>query len=261
MSGRNRVVHLAGVSFAYDRGGKQVLADVSWEFADAAITALLGPNGSGKTTLLNLILGWLQPSAGVVRVNGHEPAATARRSWSRQVGLVPQNETHAFELEVVEYVLLGRAPYLGLLERPGAADRAAAEAALERTGLEAFALRPVNGLSGGERQLAAIARVLAQDPHVLLLDEPLSHLDLGNTRRVLALLQALRRDGHAVILTTHDPNVAAAVADEALLLKEGRLVAAGRAREVLTAEHLGATYGVELDVLEVAGRTVVLPRV
>ncbi len=249
-----------GVSFAYDARGPHVVFDVSWSFADGAVTALLGPNGSGKTTLLNLILGWLTPTAGWVRVNGHERAGLSRREWSRQVGLVPQDEAAAFELELAEYVLLGRAPYLGLLERPGAADRAAVESALTSIGLASYRERAVNALSGGERQLASIARALVQNPHVLLLDEPMSHLDLANTRRVLRLLAALRRQGHAVILTTHDPNVAAAVADAAVLLRGGRLVAAGPVAEVLTSAHLGATYDVEVEVHTAGGRTLVVPK-
>ncbi len=259
MTGREPVVAVEDLAFAYAPGGPWVLEGVEWGFADAAITALLGRNGSGKTTLLNLVLGWLEPTRGRVRVNGRERASTPRREWSREVGLVPQEEAPAFELELDEYVLLGRAPYLGLLEAPGPADLAVAEAAIERTGLAPHRRRAVAAMSGGERQLAAIARALAQDPHVLLLDEPLSHLDLGNTRRILGLLDALRREGRAVILTTHDPNVAAALADEAVLLKDGRVQTAGPAERVLTADHLGATFGVGVEVAVVNGRRVVLP--
>ena len=172
---------------------------------------------------------------------------------------MPQEEAPAFELELEEYVLLGRAPYLGMLETPGPDDHAAADSALERTGLAHHRHRAVSAMSGGERQLAAIARALAQSPHVLLLDEPLSHLDLGNTRRILRLLDALRRNGQTVILTTHDPNIAAALADEAVLLKGGRVQTAGAAGRVLTAEHLAATYDVGVEVVQVDGRTVVLP--
>lgn len=252
-------VSVERVSFAYDRRQPPALEGVDLELPDAAVTAVLGPNGSGKTTLLNLILGWLQPTGGRIRVHGREHRQRGRREWSRHVGLVSQDDAAAFELDLGEYVLLGRAPYLGLLERPGPQDSAAVESALRTTGLEALRNRPVRSLSGGERQLASFARALAQGPRLLLLDEPLSHLDLANTRRVLNLLAALRRQGRAVVLTTHDPNAAAAVADRAVLLREGRLVADGPAAEVLTRENLAATYGVDVEVLGVGGRTVVLP--
>lgn len=260
MSPADPIVVVEDVSFAYGPGEPHVLSGVSWSFKRSAVTALLGPNGSGKTTLLNLILGWLTPASGCIRVNGREPASSTRREWSRQVGFVPQDEAPAFELELGEHVLLGRAPHLALLERPGEADRAAADAALERTGLTALRDRAVHALSGGERQLAAIARVLAQAPDVYLLDEPLSHLDLANTRRILRILESIRREGRTVILTTHDPNIAALVADEAVLLRSGEIAAGGSPVNVLTEERLGFVYGVPVDVRMIDGRPVVLPR-
>jgi len=259
MSGPPSAVTVEGVSYTYDRRELPALDGVDLALPDAAVTAVLGANGSGKTTLLNVILGWLPPSEGRVRVHGREHRRRGRREWSCQVGLVSQDDAGAFELELAEYVLLGRAPYLGLLERPGPQDLAAVEAVLATTGLEALRTRLVSSLSSGERQLASIARALVQNPRVLLLDEPLSHLDLANTRGVLGLVAGLRRQGHAVILTTHDPNVAAAVADWVVLLRRGRLVADGPAAEILTRENLSSTYGVEVEVVSAGGRTVVLP--
>jgi iron complex transport system ATP-binding protein len=260
MNAGDPIVVVESVSFAYNSDGPVVLSEVTWNFRRASVTALLGPNGSGKTSLLNLILGWLSPGQGRIRIDGRAQVSSTRREWSRTVGLVPQDESPAFELELEEHVLLGRAPHLALLERPGPADRKAAETALDRTGLTELRRRPVHSLSGGERQLAAIARVLAQGPDVYLLDEPLSHLDLANTRRILKILESIRREGRTVILTTHDPNVAALVADEAVLLKEGRILAGGSAASVLNAENLSATYGVEVDVRTIDNRLFVLPR-
>lgn len=260
MNAGDPIVAVEGVSFSYAPDGPVVLSEVTWSFRRASVTALLGPNGSGKTTLLNLILGWLSPGKGRIRIDGREQASSTRREWSRKVGFVPQDESPAFELELEEHVLLGRAPYLALLERPGPSDRAAAEAALDRTGLTGLRRRPVHSLSGGERQLAAIARVLAQGPDVYLLDEPLSHLDLANTRRILRILEFIRREGRTVILTTHDPNVAALVADEAVLMRGGTIAAGGPPPEVLSKEQLGIVYGVPVEVRTIDGRPVVLPR-
>jgi iron complex transport system ATP-binding protein len=259
MSGRAPAVTVERVSYAYVREATPAVHGIDLELPDAAITAILGANGSGKTTLLNLILGWLVPTEGRIRVHGREHRQRGRRERSRQVGLVSQDDAGVFELELAEYVLLGRAPYLGLLERPGPHDLAAVDTVLATTGLEALRTRQVSSLSTGERQLASIARALVQDPRVLLLDEPLSHLDLANTRGVLGLIAGLRRRGHAVVLTTHDPNVAAAVADRVVLLRRGRLVADGSPAEMLTHQLLAATYGVDVEVLSTGGRTVVLP--
>ncbi|MDD8026978.1 MAG: ABC transporter ATP-binding protein [Acidobacteriota bacterium] len=260
MSGTSPAIVLEGVSFAYAPGRPLVLREVGYMFKAGAVTALLGPNGSGKTTLLNLILGWLRPGAGRILVSGLSARDCPRGERGRRIGLVPQNEAPAFDLELFEYVLLGRAPYLGLLERPGEADREAALAALEKAGIAELAERPVRALSGGEKQLGAIARAVAQDPAILLLDEPTSHLDLANTRRVLRLLDALRAGGKTILLTTHDPNTAAALADEAVLLKSGRVIAAGPPAEVLNEGDLSRTYGVTLDVRMIDGRPVVLNR-
>lgn len=261
MTTHSPAIVVEGVSFAYDPGRPDALNGISREFRSGALTALLGPNGSGKTTLLNLILGWLKPRTGQILIDGLSVEECRRGAWGRRVGLVPQNESPAFELDLFEFVLLGRAPYLGLLERPGRQDRDAALAALETAGIPDLAARPVGGLSTGERQLAAIARGVAQDPGVLLLDEPTSHLDLANTRRVLRLLDRLRTGGKTILMTTHDPNTAALLADEAVLLKSGRIVAAGPPVEVLNPGDLGRTYGVELDVRVIDGRPVVLNRI
>ncbi len=259
MSALPTAVAVEGVAYSYDRREAPALEGIDLELPDGAVTAVLGANGSGKTTLLNLILGWLAPTAGRVLVHGREHRRRGRRERSRHVGLVSQDDAGAFELELAEYVLLGRAPYLGLLERPGPQDLAAVAAVLAKTGLEALGHRLVSSLSGGERQLASIARALVQNPKVLLLDEPLAHLDLANTHSVLGLIAGLRRQGHAVILTTHDPNMAAAAADWAVLLRRGRLIAAGPATEMLTGDKLAATYGVEVEVISAGGRTFVLP--
>ncbi len=248
-----------GVSFAYAPGAPAVLTDVSLETPAGSITAVLGPNGSGKTTLLRLLLGLLQPTSGSIEVEGRPQRDYSRRTLSRRVGLVPQSEPVAFELSVLEFALLGRAPHLGLLDLPGEADRALAAAAIERVGLTPLRHRAVTTLSGGEAQLATIARALVQQSAILLSDEPTSHLDPANTRRILDVLRMLGREGRTVVFTTHDPNLAAAIADHVVLLREGRVLAAARTAEALTTELLSATYGMEVEVIELRGRPLVVP--
>ena len=249
---------LRGVRFAYTAGGPEVLRDVTLDVPAGSITALLGPNGSGKTTLLWLMLGLLDPRAGTIHVAGRLREHYSRRELSRQVGLVPQDEPVAFDLSVLEFVLLGRAPYLGLLELPSAADRGRAHEALATIGISALAHRAVPSLSGGERQLATIARALVQQSQILLSDEPTAHLDLANTRRVLDVMRGLGREGRTLVFTTHDPNLAAAIADHVVLLREGRILAAAATAEALTAAALSATYGVAVEIAEVRGRPLVI---
>ncbi len=251
---------LQALSFAYAPGAPQVLSDVTIDIPAGSITAILGPNGSGKTTLLRLALGLLSPSSGAIHVAGRPQREWSRRELSRRVGLVPQDELVAFDLSVLEFVLMGRAPFLGLLEMPGEDDRDRARQALATVGIASLERRVVPELSGGERQLVTIARALVQESEILLSDEPTAHLDLANTRRVLDVMRALGRDGRTLVFTTHDPNLATAIADHVVLLRDGRVLAAAPTTEAITAERLGATYGVDVEIVDVRGRPLVITR-
>ena len=252
------VLSASRVAFSYDGPGRAVLRDLSVEIPAGAVTAILGPNGSGKTTLLRLLLGVLRPQAGEIRLAGRPLHTYSRRERGRLIGLVPQDEYIPFNFSALEYVLLGRAPYLHPLQMPGEADRRAALDALERVGLRDLADRPLPTLSGGERQLITVARALAQQPRILLLDEPTAHLDLGNQGRLLTIIGELAGQGTALVLTTHDPNLAAALADHTILLRRGQVLAAGPPAATLTAELLSATYGAPVQVLSLNGRRVIL---
>ncbi len=252
------ILSVSGLTFSYDGPGRAVLRDLSLDVPAGAITAILGPNGSGKTTLLRLLLGVLRPQAGAIRLAGRDQATFSRQERSRLVGLVPQDEHIPFDFSVLEYVLLGRAPYLGPLQMPGETDRQVALEALRRAGLEGMASRLLPNMSGGERQLATVARALAQQPQVLLMDEPTAHLDLSNQGRLLEIMRGLAAGGVTLVLTTHDPNLAASVADVAVLMRGGRVLAAGPTGTLLTAENLSATYGVPVQVFRVDGRQVIL---
>jgi len=237
--------------------GQAVLQGLELEIPAGSITAILGPNGSGKTTLLHLILGLLSPGRGTIRLAGRPQASYSRREMGRLMALVPQSEAITFNFSVLEYVLMGRAPYLGPLEMPRPTDRQVAAAALEMTGAGALQDRPVSALSGGEHQLIILARALAQEPRILLLDEPTSHLDLGNQERILRILRRLSAAGVTVVLTTHDPNVAAAVADTVVLMDRGKVFSAAPAASALTAHNLSAVYGVPVLVLQAQDRLII----
>lgn len=247
------ILSLVDLRFGYAKE-TQVLRGVSLDVPAGSITAILGPNGVGKTTLLRIVLGALQPDAGEIRLEGKPQASYSRAQLSRLIGLVPQSEYIPFDFSVLEFVLLGRAPYLGPLEMPRAEDRAIALEALRALDLEHLRARAAPSLSGGERQLVTVARSLAQQPRLLLLDEPTAHLDLSNRERVLNVLRAQARAGITIIFTTHDPNLVAAIADFVVLMRQGALLAAGALETTLTAEHLSATYGVPVRVLRVDGQ-------
>ncbi len=246
------------ITFGYQPNRQAVLRALSLEIEPGTVTAILGPNGAGKTTLLHLALGWLAPQNGLVRLNGQPLSHYSRRELGQWIALVPQSERIPFEYSITEYVLLGRAPYLAPLDMPGAEDCQISERVIEQVGLGHMNRRAITTLSGGERQLALVARALAQQPRLLLLDEPTSHLDLANKARLIKLMQELAARGVTMLLTTHEPDVAAAIATHLVLMRDGQVYQTGRLPEVFTAEHLSATYGVPVSVTQVDGRRIAL---
>jgi iron complex transport system ATP-binding protein len=246
------------VRFAYPANGQPVFQQLSLEIAPGTVTAILAPNGAGKTTLLHLALGWLKPQTGHIALQGRPLSSYSRGDLGREIGLVPQSEHSAFEYSLLEYVLLGRAPYLKPLEMPGPDDARIALQALARVGLAGWQGRSIAQISGGERQLVLIARALTQQPRFLLLDEPTSHLDLGNKTRLLALLRELAGHGVTIMLTTHEPEVAAGLATHLVLMRGGQVLQTGPLADTFTAGYLSATYGVPVEVAQVNGRQIVL---
>lgn len=246
------------VTFGYTAENPEVLDRLSLDFPAGTRTAILGPNGAGKTTLLHLALGWLRPQAGQVLLAGKPLTGYPRRELGQKMGLVPQSEHIPYAYSLLEYVLLGRSPHLPPLAMPTDTDCRIAADALLRVGLGELQHRSILNLSGGERQLVLVARALAQEPSLLLLDEPTSHLDLSNKARLVTLLRELVAQGVSVIFTTHEPDVAAAFATHLVLVQKGRVLRAGTLEEVLTGEALTELYRTPVRVLEVEGRRVVL---
>jgi len=240
-------------------GGRAVVDDVTAVVERGEWVALIGPNGAGKTTLLRAIAGLL-PHDGRVSLLGSDAATLERRERARILAVVPQTPETPPWLTVAEYVLMGRTPHLGPLARESAADRDAAWHALERLQLEELAERPLGTLSGGERQRAVVARALAQEASIVLLDEPTAALDIGHQQQALELLDALRdRQGLTLVAAMHDLTLAAQYADRVLLLSRGRIVADGTPGEVLTEDALSEHYGATVRVVTVDDRLAVLP--
>ncbi|HOS79754.1 MAG TPA: ABC transporter ATP-binding protein [Anaerolineae bacterium] len=247
-------ITLSDIHFRYDGREVAVFEGLSLEIPPGSITAILGPNGAGKSTLLYLILGLLAPAQGKVLLAQRPQHSYSRRELGQLVGLVAQEEVIPFNFTAQEYVLLGRAPYLNLLETPRPQDLEIAHHALARVGAADMASRPLQTLSGGERQLIVLARALAQEPRVLLLDEPTAHLDLGNKGRVLELVRQQAEAGATVIFTTHEPDLVGTLADNVVLMRAGQALAAGPLDEVFTGENLSRTYNVPVHVLQVEGK-------
>lgn len=205
------------------------------------VLCLLGPNGGGKTTLFRTLLGLLPPLAGTVRVVGRALADWSRQALAKQLAYVPQSHAGVFAFTVEEVVLMGRTARLAPFGTPSARDRDTARGCLARLGIGHLAGRIYTEISGGERQLALIARALAQEAEILILDEPTASLDFGNQLRVLKEIDALKSQGLAILMSTHQPEHALRVADRFALLKAGRIVALG-GRALATVENLAALY-------------------
>jgi len=251
----------AGVAFGY--GGVFRLDGVGFELGAGELLGVIGPNASGKTTLIRLLSKVLVPQAGEIRLGGTPLTRLARRQLARQVAVVPQELAVAFPLTVEELTLMGRFPHGEGRFFESAGDLARAREAMLLAGVLDLAAQPLDTLSGGERQRAALARALAQEPRVLLLDEPTSHLDLRHQREIVGLLRRLNRDrGTAIVLVSHDLNLAGEVADRLMLLSCGRIAHLGPPAEVLEEGLLEAAYGcpVRVEKNPVSGRPVVTIR-
>ncbi|MDJ0521245.1 MAG: ABC transporter ATP-binding protein [Planctomycetota bacterium] len=242
------LLELQDVAFAY--GDREVLSDVSLRLEAGAAVAVVGPNGAGKTTLLRVAGGLLVPARGRVLLEGHDLAGIPRRAAARRLAAVPAEEEAVFPFTVRESVELGRHAWRSSFTRLGEDADGLVHAALKRTALEPLADRALPALSSGERQRASIARCLVQDAPVCLLDEPTSHLDLGQRLRMLGVFREEARErGRAVLAVLHDLNLAAWFANRILLMVDGRVVADGTPDDVLTPERIESAFGTPVRVM------------
>jgi len=238
-------LELVDVSVRYE--GAPALENISFRVARGNQVAVVGPNGAGKSTLFNVVAGILKPQQGSVRVYGSGPRGHIC------VGYVPQRNRidWRFPVNVADVVMMGRVGKIGLLRRPSRHDWQQVEAALVQVEMSAFARRQIGELSGGQQQRVFLARVLAQEAELLLLDEPLAGLDMPSQEAILRILARMRGQGMTVLIATHDLNQAAALFDKMILLNR-RVVAYGSPATVLTPENLGRAYGGQLHVVHTA---------
>ena len=242
-------------------GGEPVLRGVSLAVGRGEVVGLVGPNGAGKSTLLRVVTRLVEPAAGEVLIEGRALREQSRRKLARSVAVVQQLPEAPPTMRVRELVLLGRHPHLRLLGRESGRDLRVAEEAMRRAGCLELAGRDLGTLSGGERRRAFVARGLAQEAPLLLLDEPTANLDAGAQGAILELIAELAAQGSGVLLVVHDLTLAAAYCDRIVLLANGRVVARGRPAEVVTAETVRAVYGEAIAVLAhpTTGAPLVIP--
>ncbi|TDP97137.1 ABC transporter ATP-binding protein [Labedaea rhizosphaerae] len=250
------MLRLTSVAAGYR--GDPVVRDVSVDVPAGGWLAIIGPNGAGKSTLLKAVAG-LVHATGTIEVADRATHELSARERARLIGYSPQTPTLPEGMSVTDYVLLGRTPHLGTLARESRTDLEVVAGVLARLDLRGLAGRALTTLSGGERQRAVLARVLAQQAGLLLLDEPTTGLDIGHAQALLELVDRLRtEDGTTVVSTLHDLTFAAQYADRLLLLAEGGVVASGKPAEVLTPELLAKHYDADVEVLETSGGEIVI---
>ena len=240
-----RAAALSAEGLTYSIQGAVLLDNVSLRAGQGELVGVIGPNGAGKSTLLRALAGVIEPSDGERRLGGRRFEEMPSREKARSIALVPQIAPMAHGFTCLELVLMGRYPHMGRFQIEGASDENIARRAMRLTDTEQFAERTLETLSGGERQRVFIARALAQQPRVLLLDEPTSNLDVLHQLRVLGLIREWAANGATAIAAVHDLNMAARHCDFLVLLSEGRVIAEGAPQDVLTAENVRRAYGVE----------------
>jgi iron complex transport system ATP-binding protein len=246
------LVRVRSATFGY--GQREVLKGLDLDVYPGEVLSILGPNGCGKTTLLRCIGGASIVASGSITLGDVDIGSMPPPARARKIGFLFQDHAAAFPYAVRDVVTMGRAPHLGLFGSPGRADFAIADEALERVGMAHLKNRPYTHVSGGERQLALLARTLAQRPELILLDEPTAHLDFRNQVLALRIIRSLASAGMTMVMTTHDPNHALWFGGRAALMKDGRFVAVGPVADVITDATLSTTYDTDVRVFAVPGR-------
>ena len=242
------LLEVKNASFSYGEK-KPIFKDITFSIKPGEIFCILGPNGTGKSTLLRCLGNLLALKNGKITVKGEDILDIGRKELGKKIGYIPQGHQPAFPYLVKEFVLMGRAPYIPLYGLPGRRDHRLAEQSLHSIGIYHLMNKPYTEISGGERQMVMFARVLTQNPQLLLLDEPTSHLDLRNQFRTLSVIEDLCRQGMTAVLTTHLPDQALLLNATVAIMKDQSFIAVGPAQEVITAENLRTAYGIDVQIL------------
>lgn len=229
-------------------GKRQILKDISFEAKSGEFMSILGPNGVGKSTLFRCILNLLHPSSGTITIDGQKVDQMTAQELAQKIAYIPQFHNPTFNYSVLDMVLMGTASQLRMLEAPGNSQIKRAQEALARMKIDHLADHPYGFCSGGEKQLCLIARAIAQQAKILVMDEPSASLDFGNRIRVMETVRSLIADGYAVVQTTHDPEQAFLYSDKILALHDGRVLAWGTPQDVMRPELMSKLYGIDVEI-------------
>jgi len=243
------MLDVKGATFSYNDKNRYVFKDISFSVNPADVLCILGPNGSGKTTLIRCICHLLQLQSGSISVMGEDIQHISKRDLAREVSYIPQMHNPTFSYSVLEVVLMGRTPYLNQFSSPSKKDIKIAKSAINSVGINHLTERLYTEISGGERQLVLFARALAQQPKILLLDEPTSHLDFGNQIRILKIIKKLANMGLSIVMTSHFPDHAFTVSNTVAIMKDGRFIDIGNPDDVVTEANLKEIYGIDVKIV------------
>ena len=248
------------LSYHYPGINRTIFQNVSFDIEKGNLVSILGPNGAGKSTLLNCMAGLFMPDKGKVCIDGISLKELGVRKTAQRIGYVPQNHYPVYDFTVLEFVVMGRTPYIGALSSPCSKDYEKAEEALALVGAEHLSGKLYTRISGGERQLAMIARAITQEPDFIFLDEPTAHLDFGNQMKVVRMIQGLAEQGYGVVMTTHNPDHVLYTGGMAALLQRDGSLLFGDSRTIMKQETLTALYREPVYVfyLQMMGRDICL---
>ena len=241
-------------NISFDYGGEEIFSDISFSIGRGDVLCILGPNGTGKTTLIKCLNGWHEVNSGEILINGENIKKLSFKQISKHIGYIPQAHIPSFPFQVFDVVLMGRAPYLNLTDSPKKEDKKIALDALKTLGIEDLKDKEYTNLSGGERQLVFLARVLCQKPDILILDEPTSHLDFGNQIKFLEIIDILAKSGLSIIMSSHFPDHAFLSSTKVAILKNKRFIDFGVPDDVVTEENLKKAYSIDVKLMELDDR-------
>jgi iron complex transport system ATP-binding protein len=245
-----KILEINNASFSYNGNGN-VFEDIDMSIENSDVLCILGPNGTGKSTLIKCMNGLLKLNSGNIFLNDEDIYGMDKADLAKVLGYIPQSHHSTFSFSVFDVVLMGRAPHLSLTSVPGEKDFKIADKAIESLGISYLKDKTYTEISGGERQLVLLARVLTQEPQILLLDEPTSHLDFGNQIRTLKVINRLSDQGLSVVMTSHYPDHAFLSSNKVAIMNNGSIMAMGEPESVVTEENMQRAYGIDVKVMDV----------
>lgn len=257
----NGIIEIEDAMFSYD-GKEKIFQDINFSINKGEVLCILGPNGTGKTTLIKCLNCLLRLTSGNISLLGEDIYSFKKTDLARQIGYIPQGHNPVFPFTVLDVVLMGRAPHLSSMSSPSKNDYSIANECLKKLNLTNMMKKPYTELSGGEKQLVFFARVLAQKPEILLLDEPTSHLDFGNQMKTLKIINKMAQGGFTVVMSSHFPDHAFISADKVAIMKDCHIIDYGTPQDVITEESLEKAYNIGVQIMDLdEGRKICIPQV